>query len=190
MLDSDKLNLERITFLLVDDNPQALIIAASVLAGFGVRSYHKCGSVKEAREYLSTNPVDFLLTDAHMPEEDGYSLVRWLRRHGPEANRFIPVIVVTGHTRQSQVLEARDCGVHAVVAKPLIPRVLLERIFWVANDQRKFIECDDYVGPDRRLKNLGPPEGILGRRSEDAGDGSGVVESVNVDTEDLKRGAA
>ncbi len=188
MLDSDKLNLERINFLLVDDNPQALIIAASVLAGFGVRNYHKCGSVKEAREYLSTNAIDFLLTDAHMPEEDGYSLVRWLRRSAPEANRFIPVVVVTGHTRQSQVLEARDCGVNAIVAKPLIPRILLERIFWVANDQRKFIECDNYIGPDRRLRNLGAPEGVQGRRAEDARASAAAAEGHDVDSGDLKRG--
>jgi hypothetical protein len=35
--------------------------------------------------------------------------------------------------------------------------VLLERILWVARDKRPFVECESYVGPDRRLKNLVPP---------------------------------
>ena len=94
--------------------------------------------------------------------------MRWLRRKGPEINRFIPIIALSGHTRRSQVLEARDCGVQAVIAKPLVPKVLLERAFWLARDKRHFIECDTYVGPDRRLHDLGPPEGVPGRRGEDA----------------------
>jgi len=171
MLDSDKLNLERIAFLLVDDNPQSLHIIAQVVTGFGVRKVTKCGSAREARAAIHNITFDFILTDAQMPEEDGYSLVRWIRRSAPEHNRFVPIVVVTGHTRQSQVLEARDCGVHALVAKPLTPKVLLERIFWTARDDRKFIECDAYIGPDRRFHSIGPPVGMAGRRADDPPEG-------------------
>ena len=190
MLDSDKLNLERIQFLLVDDNPQALLIAASVIAGFGVRQIVKAGNVRDAKEILSTQPIDFLLTDAQMPGEDGYALVSWLRSNAPEHNRFIPVVIITGHTRQSHVFQARDCGVNAIVAKPLIPKVLLERIYWVARDRRRFIECDNYIGPDRRFRDVGPPEGIDGRREEDSKAKSGApeVQSLEIESEDnIKR---
>ncbi len=185
MLDSDKLNLERVRFLLVDDNPQALNITTQVVTGYGVRKITKCGSAREARTAISNMTFDFILTDAQMPEEDGYSLVSWLRREAPEQNRFVPVIIVTGHTRQGQVMQARDCGVHAIVAKPLTPRVLLERIYWVAHDDRKFIECDTYVGPDRRFHSLGPPMGMHGRRNDDPPPGVPMPE----ETHDAQPGA-
>ena len=54
-----------------------------------------------------------------------------------------------------------------MVAKPLVPAVLLERMLWVARSNRKFVESEAYVGPDRRFRAAGPPEGVAGRRAED-----------------------
>jgi CheY-like chemotaxis protein len=167
MLPSDKINFERIQFLVVDNNHHSLNLTTAVVAGFGAQGILKCTTVAEARDIVCGNPIDFLLISAQMPDEDGYAFVRWLRRKAPEVNRFIPVIALSGHTRRSQVFAARDCGVQAVITKPLVPKVLLERAFWVAHDDRRYIECDEYVGPDRRFQNLGPPEGIEGRRDED-----------------------
>jgi hypothetical protein len=44
---------------------------------------------------------------------------------------------------------------------------MLERLNWVARDDRVFIECGAYCGPDRRIKREGPPPGIEGRRADD-----------------------
>jgi CheY-like chemotaxis protein len=177
VLSSDKINLEKINFLLVDDNAQCLDIMAHVVAGFGARNVVKCSSVAEAREVLQRNVIDFILTDAQMPDEDGYQLVEWVRRHGSETNRFVPAIVITGHTRLSQITRARDCGAHFTIAKPVTPKVVLERIFWVGRDERMFIDSESYCGPDRRFKREGPPPGMTGRRAEDldtdVGDASG-----------------
>ena len=134
--DSERINLEKAVVLLVDDNAQALDILGQVLSGFGVRQTHRCASAFEAMEVLKNTRVDLVVTDANMPEMDGWKLVRWIRTEGGEANRFVPAIVCTGYTRQSQVFRARDCGANFVIAKPITPRVVLERIFWVAGDQR------------------------------------------------------
>jgi CheY-like chemotaxis protein len=167
MLDSDKLNLDKVNFLLIDDNVHSLDIIAGAISGFGGHNIVRCQSTKEAREALAHKTFDFILSDAQMPVENGYEFVRWLRREGPEQNRFAPTILVTGHTRLAQVVYARDCGAHFIVAKPITPRILLERVFWVANDERPIIECEAYVGPDRRFKRLGPPFGMDGRRKDD-----------------------
>jgi DNA-binding response OmpR family regulator len=73
---------------------------------------------------------------------DGYELVKWLRRGALEANRYLPVILVSGHTPPSQVFKARDAGANFTVAKPITPKMLLERILWAAKEERQFIECD------------------------------------------------
>lgn len=183
--DSERINLEKAVVLLVDDNAQALDILGQVLSGFGVRQTHRCASAFEAMEVLKNTRVDLVVTDANMPEMDGWKLVRWIRTEGGEANRFVPAIVCTGYTRQSQVFRARDCGANFVIAKPITPRVVLERIFWVAGDQRLFIECDAYVGPDRRWKREGPPAGMEGRRSDDLPPEVGAATSPNMSQDQI-----
>lgn len=180
VLASEKIDLERISFLLVDDNNQSLDIMSQVVSGFGVRQMIKCSSAAEARAALTRNVIDFIVTDAQMPEEDGYDLVRWVRKEATDAHKHVPIVVVTGHTPRRDVVRARDCGAHFVVAKPLTPRVLLERIFWVAKDMRNFVECDTYSGPDRRNKRLGPPAGTEGRRHDDLTGALGEAEEPNM----------
>jgi DNA-binding response OmpR family regulator len=167
VLPTDCIDLERINVLLVDDNLQALDIVASALLGFGVHNPTKCQSVKDAKSVLRKTTIDLIISDAEMPEESGYDLLRWLRREAGEPNKCVPALICTGHTRVSSVLMARDCGAHFIVAKPITPKALLQRIFWVARDKRDFVECDAYVGPDRRFRRLGPPAGTEGRRADD-----------------------
>jgi len=169
VLASDKINLEKIDFLLIDPNSFFLDIMAQVVGGFGVRSITRCTTAAQAKTVLAERVIDFILTDANMPDQSGYDLIEWVRRDAIEANRFVPAIIVTGHTRISQVARARDCGAHFIIAKPITPKVVLERIFWVGRENRMFIETDNYCGLDRRFKTEGPPAGMAGRRAEDLG---------------------
>ena len=120
-----------------------------------------------------------------MPEQDGYDFLRWLRRDSQEPNRYAPAILLTSHTRSSRIQWARDCGAHFVVTKPIQADVLLERIFWVAKDERMFIDCDAYVGPDRRFKFEGPPAGMEGRRSSDLQADLGAASDPNMSQDEL-----
>ena len=93
----------------------------------------------------------------------------------------LAAVVVTGHTRISRVMKARECGAHFIVAKPITPAVLLQRIVWVSKDERLFIDCETYVGPDRRFRRLGPRPGIQGRRSDDLPAEVGEATEPNMD---------
>jgi CheY-like chemotaxis protein len=181
----DRLNLERLNFLVVDDNIQSLDIIGQALVGYGVRNIFKCQTAKDAREVIERTTVDCMIADAQMPDEDGYSLVRWVRGEASEPNRFMPIIICTGHTRMSQIMHARDCGAHFMVAKPITPKVLLERIFWVAKDDRAFVQPDTDVGPDRRCQRLGPPNGIDGRRKDDPKGALGAAVEPNLSQDEI-----
>jgi response regulator RpfG family c-di-GMP phosphodiesterase len=167
VLSSDRINLAKINFLVIDDNRYCLDIMAQVLTGFSVGSITKCANAKEARQVLSERVIDFILTDATMPDESGYDFLEWVRRNAGESNRFVPAIIITGHTKISQVARGRDCGAHFVIAKPITPKIILERLFWVARDSRMFIESDTYCGVDRRFRIEAPPNGMKGRRHDD-----------------------
>ena len=44
---------------------------------------------------------------------------------------------------------------------------LLADAEWIARENRNYIDCETYAGPDRRFKRLGPPAGMTGRRADD-----------------------
>ena len=164
---SDRVNLAQSSVLLVDHNSQSLDMLSSIFQGFGVREQIKCASTERAMRLVHQRNVDLILIDSAMPGMDGYDFTRWLRRDTPAPLRHTPVIMLTGHAAQSKVQKSRDCGVSFVVTKPLTPSVLLQRILWLAADERSFVECETYVGPDRRVRNFGPPMGMSGRRAGD-----------------------
>lgn len=176
-----RINLAHAAVLLVDDNPQALDILSSIVQSFGVREQVKCGSALVAVEVIRKRPVDLVLIDCAMPEMDGFDFVRWLRREGGEHAAYTPVIMLTGHAAQSSVQKSRDCGASFIIAKPLTPRVLLQRILWLSRDEREFIESEAYVGPDRRVRNFGPPLGLAGRRKGDLSTHVGLAQEDNMD---------
>lgn len=182
---STRINLERATVLVLDDNGASLDILSGVVSGFGVRTLHRADSVRNAQALVKAHTFDLVISDVQMPEVDGYEFIQWLRREGPETNRYVPVILVTGHTRTSQIFKNRDAGANFTVAKPITPKVLLERIFWVAREERAFIECDTYVGPDRRFKHEGPPPGTDGRRKDDLPPEVGDAQEPNMSQDEI-----
>jgi DNA-binding response OmpR family regulator len=99
--------------------------------------------------------------------------------------KYIPIILLTGHASQNKVKEGRDCGVSFVVTKPLTPAILLKRIQWLAIDEREFVECATYVGPDRRVRNFGPPMNMKGRRKDDLSAHVGMATEANMDQSDI-----
>ncbi|MDO9223182.1 MAG: response regulator [Caulobacter sp.] len=159
-------NLGKAVVMSVDDNSFSLNLTNQTLMGFGVKTRHQCASAAEAQELLRTYTVDLLIVDCDMPEMDGYDLVRWLRRSGLDPNAFTPVIMVAGHTPESKVMKARDCGANFIVARPLSPLVLLERILWVARDPRQMLQAGDYFGPDRRFRDGQAPQATGERRRD------------------------
>ncbi|NQE63535.1 response regulator [Caulobacter sp. RHG1] len=185
LLPSTRINLERATVLVLDDNGPSLDILSQVVSGFGVKQLFRAESVMDAQALIRTKTFDVIISDVQMPVTDGIEFLEWLRKDGGEANRYIPVILLTGHTRTSQIFKLRDAGSNYVVAKPLTPKVLLERIFWVAREERAFIECDSYIGPDRRFKHEGPPPGTDGRRKDDLPAEVGDAQTPNMSDDEI-----
>ena len=180
-----RINLERLSVALVDDNQQSLDILSQVVAGFGVRQIIKCENAEMAMQVAKKHPLDFIITDDQLAGMNGYKFVEWLRREAGPPNAYIPVILVTGHSRMARVMKARDCGAHFLVAKPITPKVLLDRILWIAKDERVFVETSTYVGPDRRFKREGPPPGTKGRRSDDRPPEVGEASTPNLSQDQI-----
>lgn len=182
--DDVRLDLKAARVLCADENLQGLDILGQILMGFGVQHVTRAQASEEFRRALSSQAFDLVLVDASVGG-NGHELVRWLRTSKLEPNRFAPIIVLAGHTPQSQVESARDCGSSFVVTKPISARVLLDRIYWVGRAARMFVETDAYSGPDRRFKNEGVPGGGKGRRKGDLSASVGEAKEPNMSQDQI-----
>jgi CheY-like chemotaxis protein len=162
-----RFNLSKTVVLLLDPTPLGLSILGQILKGLGARHIHRCQTIEQAKEVATTQQIDLMLVDSISESGEGYEFVRWLRKSVPPPNRHAPILLTTGHTRLSDIATARDCGSHFILAKPLSPIVVLERIIWIAREGRPFLLSDGYVGPDRRANRKEPPVNHPRRRHDD-----------------------
>ena len=101
-----------------------------------------------------------------MEPTDGLEFVKFLRNDEKSPNPYVPIIMLTGHGDRDRVCEARDAGINMFMAKPVSAKALYERLVWMINHPLPFIRTAEYFGPDRRRKDMGPPEGVRERRAD------------------------
>jgi len=122
----DRTALAGVTILLVDDDPGAREILATMLAGFGA-TVTPAASAAEAVQHFTAAPPDVLVSDIGMPDEDGYALIRRLRL---SASR-VPAVAVTAYADPRDRDRALTAGYQAHVAKPVEPHVLAAAVLRV-----------------------------------------------------------
>jgi CheY-like chemotaxis protein len=106
----------------------------------------------EALSKMRQQNIDIVITDLSMQPLDGIDFTRLLRTSPDSPNQMCPVIMITGHSTQKRVKEARDAGVTEFLAKPVTARGIIDRITRVVEFPRPFIRNEDYFGPDRRRR--------------------------------------
>jgi len=181
-----RIDLRKATVLLVEPNNQAMDVLTQIFLGFGASHTLRASSFEEAQQAIHGNIIDLIACEGTLQpgEADGYEFVSWLRRSGLDPNAFAPAIMLSSHTSSKNVSRARDCGAHFIVSKPLAPAILLQRILWIAQNNRTFVSCDVYSGPDRRFQNVGPPDGV-GRRHNDLTAEVGAVAGANMAQDEI-----
>ena len=181
-----RLNLTKATVLLLQNNQAELDIMGQVFIGFGVKAIRKCLSLADAETCINGGVVfDLLIVDCDMPGGAGFDFVKRLRRMEGSDNRLAPIMLVSGHTVPSSITKARDCGANFVVAKPITPKVMFDRVMWLAREERQFVVSDSYAGPDRRHKTFGPPAGTKGRRHDDVSAKLGKASGPDMSQSDI-----
>ena len=160
-------NLQRTNILLADADSMGESIMAQMLSGFGARNIVRASDLTELKRQLVTGTFDLIILDPASFGPDGYDTIPWLRRMVPPPRAHAPVIVVTSHTEHARVGQLRDAGANFIVSKPLSASVMLERLLWLARENRPFVETNAYAGPDRRWHETPLPAGAEGRRQKD-----------------------
>ena len=118
--------------LLVEDDPALRRYLEIVLqrAGYEVVT---AGDGLEAIKFLLGDRIDVVVTDALMPNLDGYELCRFVR--SSEHLSHLPIILLSALDPKNSTDEAEQ--VDAFLAKPVSPEDLLNRITEVGHKRHK-----------------------------------------------------
>ena len=128
--------LDALRILVVDDSADGRALTSLLLTQAGAR-VTAVASVRDALHALSAERPDVLVSDIGLPDEDGYALIRQIRRHEADHGGFLPAVALTGYARAEDRARVLATGFQAHVAKPVEPIELTAAIALVTNPRRE-----------------------------------------------------
>jgi two-component system, OmpR family, response regulator len=113
---------QRKSILIIDDDKDTRDSLFTYLSQYNFIVYTaKNGG--EAQRILAKATIDLILLDLMMPEEDGFSILKKIRK-----NSTVPVIMLTGIGEETEKVIGLEIGADDYQTKPFSPRELLARI--------------------------------------------------------------
>jgi signal transduction histidine kinase/CheY-like chemotaxis protein/HPt (histidine-containing phosphotransfer) domain-containing protein len=92
----------------------------------------------EAVELFSRQSFDVVLMDIEMPEMDGITAIRTIRKSEQTAQRPpTPIFTLTAHALQEQIEQCVQAGAQRVLTKPVRKKVLLAALHQIAGAPRQ-----------------------------------------------------
>jgi CheY-like chemotaxis protein len=113
---------DRPVVLVVDDNPDSLVICSRALAAAGYRAATAASGAEALGQLAGLRPAVVVL-DLVMPGQDGFETARAIRRRA----ETMPILVFTGLSADVES-RARRAGATAFCTKPLDPQRLVAEV--------------------------------------------------------------
>ncbi len=158
--------LQKIKILVAEDDRIMTRLLKDMLGAMGLTNLKMVSNGEDALAHLLLSEVDMIICDWSMYPMDGLTLAKRIRADLDNANRYAPIIMLTGKGERRHVMAARDAGVTEYVIKPFTADTLFKRIQAVVDQPRSFVVSKGFKGPDRRRKRSEPPDGSFKRKAD------------------------
>ncbi|NEU80722.1 response regulator [Nostoc sp. UIC 10630] len=123
-------NLNGLQALLVDDDRDSREFIAFLLEQYGVQ-VTEAESAHDALSTLGQAKFDLLISDIGMPDMDGYTLIRQIRKQPSDQGGEIPAIALTAYAGEIDQQLALAAGFQQHISKPIELEVLMQAIFTI-----------------------------------------------------------
>ena len=122
---SPEISLRGVKILLVEDSADNRELVLRLLKKRGAE-VSTAESASQAREVLSRETPDIILSDIGMPNENGLEFMRRYRAEQPDSK--IPAIALTAYVRPQEIADALEAGFQSHIGKPITPQSLAAEI--------------------------------------------------------------
>lgn len=114
--------------LIVDDSAAIRKILQRVLrqTEMPIGNIHEAGDGVEALAMLQQQTVGLILSDINMPNMDGLEMLGKIKTM--DADKTVPVIMITTEGNQNKVMEAVSLGTAGYVRKPFTTEQIKEKL--------------------------------------------------------------
>ena len=112
--------------LIVDDSITIRRIIINALKTIGQTDVVEASNGKDALVKLSSNPVEFVITDWNMPEMNGLDFTKAVRADAAIAD--LQILMITTRGTENDVIEALQARVNSYIVKPFTPQELKDKI--------------------------------------------------------------
>jgi CheY-like chemotaxis protein len=122
----------KLTFFVVDDDPDVLAFARGLLEAEGHTVFSLLGSESALSQILAAKP-DCVLIDLMMPGTDGLALCKQIRER---QDRHAPcIVIVSGKVYEADRQRAYEIGASGYLVKPLDPQTFVATLYRFIDDE-------------------------------------------------------
>jgi two-component system chemotaxis response regulator CheY len=150
------MSLKDLDILIVDDNANMRLLVRTILRSFGLQDVRQARDGTTAMAELERRPPSLIISDWEMAPMNGHEFIHAVRRVGREPLCFVPIIVLTAHASRPLIEQAFACGATQLLVKPVTPANLLQRINWVLEDDRPFVQAGDIYRQETGVPKAAP----------------------------------
>jgi DNA-binding response OmpR family regulator len=116
-------NLKHKTILFLEDNLEFAANTINLLQMFVQTVYH-AQEIEQARTILSSNPIDIIICDVKLKNENGIDFIRDVRTKDTK----IPILIISGHKDEEFLFRAIPLGLTAYLLKPIKYETLIDAL--------------------------------------------------------------
>jgi len=127
-------DLGGLKILVIDDQEFVRTIVKKMLQQVGIGSVVEAQDGNSGLEAAERERPDVVICDIQMRPVDGFGFVKALR--ALPYGQAMPVIMLTAHTDAATVTRSKELKVDAILAKPVLPPALRDKIIAVIADRK------------------------------------------------------
>lgn len=135
--------------MVVDDEPEIRSYLHDVLSPF--YTVVACENGKKAHEILLDEKPDIIISDIMMPEMDGISFCKKVKRN--TLTSHIPIILLTALSKEEDMAEGIETGADMYLVKPFSSDFLKKIIQNILENRRKIVRQTE-LKPEEEIQNI------------------------------------
>jgi len=154
---ASEIAFENVAVVHYDPSMRMRTLMRGMLLTTGFREIRECRNIDDIAKTLRAGAVDLLLVDIDNDTDEICKLVRDIREGVIGQDPYVVIMAMTWNPEQVMIKRTLQAGTDDLIAKPISPKVLIDRTNNLVRNRRDFVVTTTYIGPDRRSPERATP---------------------------------